>query len=310
MLHVFKILIEWFGFTGIFDTDIFESLHKYVKNLWKISSRKLMFYQGKEIISMNRIVNLAKTNNVDKSTNNHNVNDNQKSCYLPTLGYVSMKSNNNVWNNNMLLDNCNWIPRTINTNGDLLLPIHPILNLIKLNKFITMLLRDNNTEMPDFWRFIIMETIKPININSVWRLQLLKGIKLFDEYSKESFIVYSKRDHQITERPGVNATSERINRFNTIEVCYNDNDGIEQYAPATIFSTLRFSHKTDEEEDLILLVICWLQKDNLPLPKKRLYLADNVYSYAFKNGNLWLYLISINQVNILHYFIFTKYYIF
>jgi hypothetical protein len=45
---------------------------------------------------MNRIVNLAKTNNVDKSNNNHNVNDNQKSCYLPTLGYVSMKSNNNV----------------------------------------------------------------------------------------------------------------------------------------------------------------------------------------------------------------------
>ena len=95
-----------------------------------------------------------------------------------------------------------------------------------------------------------------------------------------------------------------IDRFNTIEVRYNDIDGIEQYAPATIFSTLRFSNIHNEEEDLILMVICWLQKDNLPIPKKRLYLADNVYSYSFQDGNLWLDIISIDQVIILYLFIY------
>ena len=294
MLHVFKILIEWFGFTGIFDTDIFESLHKYVKNLWKNSSRKLMYYQGKEIISMNRIVNLAKMNNDQDKTKNKNIN-NIKNCYLPSLGYVSMKSNNNIWaTNNILFDNCNWIPR--NNISQSLLPIHPILNLSKLNTYISKRLRDKRSVLPESWNHIIQETMKPYYLYKTWNLQLLKGIRLYDEYNEKPYIVYSKRDHKLSECPGVNATSVLIDRFNTIEIRYNDNDGIEQYAPATIFSTLRFSNRHNEEEDLILMVICWLQKDNLPIPKKRLYIADNVYSYSFQDGNLWLDIISIDQV--------------
>jgi len=295
MLHVLKLLIEWFGYTGIFDTDIFESLHKYVKKLWSQSSRKLMYFQGKEIITMNRIVHISKMNNNEENVTNKQSTTTPKSLYLATLGYISMKSNNRIWFNDVNKVECNWIPR--NATHSSLLPIHPILTLGQLNQLFTRVLRVKAEEWPQHYSDIILETMKPLDTYKKWKLQLLKGVRFIDEYSNIPYIVYSKRDHIITECPGANVSATKIDRFNTIEVRYNDDDDNDAFAPATIFSILRFSNKEDELDDIILLVICWLKKDQLPIPRKRSNLANNIYSYAYSNGNLWLDIITPKQVN-------------
>ena len=301
MMHVMPLLIEWFGYTGLWDTDIFESLHKYVKKLWKDSSRKLMYFQGKEILSMNRVVRIASLNNDEfgkTQTNNSTIKD----MYLPSIGYILMKSNNNQWNNNLLYDGFDILPKY--TTDDSKLPIHPILTLRQLNTYINSTVKGDNSLSPNEIN-IIHQSMKPYYLQNIWRLQLLKGLRLFDEDRNKSYIVYSKRDQIINQAPGAQATTTYIDRFNTIEVRYNDGDnGICQYAPARIFSILRFANMEDDNQELILLVVCWLKKDNLSVNQKRLYLADNLYSYAYKTGNLWLEIITPSQVicqQYLHY---------
>ena len=103
------------------------------------------------------------------------------------------------------------------------------------------MLREKTKEWPQQYSNIILETMKPLDTYKRWKLQLLKNVRLIDEFSNIPYIVYSKRDHIITECPGAHATTTKIDRFNTIEVRYNDNDNDnDAYAPATIFSILRF----------------------------------------------------------------------
>ena len=295
MMHVMKMLIEWFGYTGIWDTDIFESLHKYVKQLWKDSSRKLMFFQGKEILNMNRIVHIAtlnKNNNKDVPNSILKIDEN----FQPNLGYITMRSNTNSWNNSLIYDKFDIIP-LYNEGTHSSLPIHPILSLRQLNIYITNFVKDSNSGLDDDYKHIIHACMRPFHQQKIWTIQLLKGLRLKEEVSDTTYIVYSKRDQIVHEAPGARAIKTNRDRFNTVEIKYSmENSNVVQYAPARIFSILRFSHYNNRDKDLILLVVCWLQKEELSYQKKRLYLADNLFSYSFKNGNLWLDLIHPSQV--------------
>ena len=307
MMHVMKMLIEWFGYTGIWDTDIFESLHKYVKKLWKDSSRKLMYFQGKEILNMNRVVHIATLSSYTETNGKKGISTNQD-MFLPSIGYITMKSNNYTWQNSLLYDKFDNIP--LHSMELSTLPIHPILSLKQLNQYISNTVKNPNSELDNSYKEIIHQCMKPYHNQRTWTCQLLKGIRLIEEDNEKSYIVYSKRDHIIHEAPGANATKTQVDRFNTVEIKYSiENSDVIEYAPARIFSILRFAHNSnDREKDLILLVVCWLQKEELSSVNRRLYLADNLYGYAFKNGNLWLDIIHPSQVKFVYnYFIYYLY---
>jgi hypothetical protein len=166
----------------------------------------------------------------------------------------------------------------------------------QLNQLLTS--KFNRRNLPDDWCDILHDSMKPSGqYKKQWKLQLLKGIRLIEENNNQSYIAYCKQDQIITEAPGSRPTKSVVNRFNTVEVEYLDENNITQYAPAQLFSILRFFNPTKHNKEQIMLVVCWLQKDRLTPQNKRLYLADNLYSYAFDNGNLWLDVIDPSQVS-------------
>ena len=228
--------------------------------------------------------------------------------YEYRLGYILLDSTivssnidfikSSICNNTL---DCKWISHDVDLDPQYL-PIHPLLGLKGLNSEIKRNLIESFKYSESNWKEKIYSSMIGFNKKPNWKLMLLNGSRLLDHDSNLPYIIYSKRDQMIKKAPGVTSYYRTVDRFNVVEVMYSeivDDIEVTKYVPAKIMATLRFYDETKPDEDLIMYIISYLIKIELTPTQIKSHPMDNVYTYHFHYGALWLDLIAPEEVSLL-----------
>jgi len=296
-----------FATFDITDTDFNESAHKEVHNKWDNSSKRLHNFQGKELLTMDRLFHIANLHK-EVSTENNSILEESNLVQLDNtifefrLGHTILYSNiRNIKDINVLKRmDCNWsCDNYISMKNKL--PIHPLIGIEHINELFTTVLRDNDRDNEFEWKDKVYQCMISKQYNNKWKIMLLNGARLLDENTLKPYIVYSKRDQIVKEAPGASSFKRTVDRFNVIEVRYTDivNDlPIIKYIPARIMAIIRIYDSSGIQDDVIMFIISYFIHVPLKQNKLKQYPMDNVYKYHFVSGALWTDIVFPEQVSI------------
>jgi hypothetical protein len=325
----FHLFIKMFGYPGITDSDWSENDHKLLKKGWDVSSKRIQYFQGKELLTISRLTHVAKKSleyinieeqteqqlsdtNVDKeqyldNSNNDEINieaekhGNNQNIFEFRMGSYNLFSN---INSKRILDTtvCDWI---ISNEDDVNnLPIHPFIGLSQINFMMTKFLQDSTKNLYMSYKKVIRNAMIGSSYKSQWKLMLLKGARLIDEDTNLQYMVYCTREKIIESGNGISPIRTIIHKFNVVEVKYLEEDlnGDEntKYVPARIMSIIRIYDSTGLGNDHILFLVAYFKKVKILTTQMKQNPFDSIYKYHIQNGFLWLDLITPDQVSILN----------
>ena len=227
----FGTMLRLFGHSGITNADQTESAHVGIKDKFGRSSKKLFNFE--ELLLMDRTEKISSSinkhilhgNNSNIGENDEEINidnsshiqhDIETTWFLPKLGYTTILTTKGLPS-----ENGTYIWNFDFNSSFEKVPLHPILELSKLQQLFEYNLNDPNKAQIEGWKQIGYKCcIGEAKITLLNAVRIVHSSEI--EQEEKSYLLYAKKSYEIKAAPNIRANSVFINRFNCVEVSYNN----------------------------------------------------------------------------------------